>query len=208
MIDRKSDKILFYLILIFVGAATTRAQDGTDRSLLRKFDLEESGLTLERRTQPGTFFNVVGHKSAALGYENRALETWVYPLKILENFECNFKIEGYPLAFRGPDIAALINARPEATTFTYSHAAFTVRQIIFAPIDEPGIVMLLDVQSVLPLTVTASFRPKLKLMWPAGLMTGYVGWDERAHVYTIGEESNRFVGMIGSPAARDLSLMP
>src|SRR6185295_12209413 len=63
-------------------------------------------------------------------------------------------------------------------------------------------------QSVLPIIITCSFRPKLKLMWPAGLMTGYVGWDDRAHVYTIGEETNRFVGMIGSPAARDLSLMP
>jgi len=208
MMDRRSDKILLYLILIFVGAPTTQAQDGTDRSLLRKFELKESGLTLERRTQAGTFFNVVGHKSAALGYENRALEAWVYPLKILDNFECYFKIEGYPLAFRGPDIAALINARPEATVLTYSHAAFTVRQIIFAPVDEPGIIMLLDVQSVLPMTVTFSFRPRLKLAWPAGLQTGDLSWDEKLHAYFITEESKRFVGMIGSPAARDVSVMP
>ena len=39
-----------------------------------------------------------------------------------------------------------IDVRPEATTFTYSHAGFTVRQIIFAPVDEPAIVMLLDVR--------------------------------------------------------------
>jgi hypothetical protein len=161
MIDRRSGKLLLYLILAFVSATTTQAQDGKDKSLLRKFALKESGLTLERRTQPGTFFNVVGHKSAALGYENRALEAWVYPLKILDNFECLFTIEGYPLPFRGPDIAVLINTRPEATVLTYSHAAFTVRQIIYAPVDEPGIIMLLDVQSVLPMTVTFSFRPRL-----------------------------------------------
>src|SRR5829696_4626270 len=207
MMDRRSKKLLLYLFL-FVGATTTQAQDGIDKSLLRKFALKESGLALERRTQPGTFFDVVGHKSAVLGYENRALEAWVYPLKILENFECHFTIEGYPLAFRGPDIAVLINTRPEATILTYSHAAFTVRQIIYAPVDEPGIIMLLDVQSVLPMTVTFSFRPRLKLAWPAGLQTGDLKWEEDLHAYFITEESKRFVGVIGSPAARDVSVMP
>jgi len=206
--NRRSDKLLLYLILTVAGATTAQAQDGTDRSLLRKFDLKESGLALERRTQPGTFFDVVGHKSVALGYENRPLEAWVYPLKILEDFQCQFTIEGYPLPFRGPDIAALINSRPEATVFTYSHAAFTVRQIIFAPVDEPGIVMLFDVQTVLPMTVTFSFRPRLKLAWPAGLQTGDLSWDDKLHAYFITEESKRFVGMIGSPSARDVSVMP
>jgi hypothetical protein len=208
MIDRSSEKLLLYLILIFVGATTTQAQDGMDKLLLKKFALKESGLALERRTQPGTFFNVVGHKSVALGYENRALEAWVYPLKILESLECLFTIEGYPLPFRGSDIAVALNARPESTTITYSHAAFTVRHTIFAPVDEPGIIMLLDVQSVLPMTVTFSFRPRLKLAWPAGLMTGNLEWDEKLHAYFITEESKRFVGMIGSPASRDVSVMP
>ena len=196
------------MILTFLGATTAQAQDGMDRSLLRKFDLKESGLKLERRTQSGTFFDVVGRKSVALGYENRALEAWVYPLKILDDFECDFTIEGYPLPFRGRDIAVLINSRPEATTLTYSHAAFTVRQIIYAPVDEPAIIMLFDVQTVLPLTVNISFRPRLKLAWPAGLMTGNLEWDEKLHAYFITEESKRFVGMIGSPAARDVSVMP
>ncbi len=206
--NRRSDKLLLYLVLALLCAIPTQAQVQEDKSLLTKFDLKESGLTLERRTQPGTFFDVVGHKSTALGYENRALEAWVYPLKILDDFQCQFTIEGYPLPFRGPDIAVLINARPEATVLTYSHAAFTVRQTIFAPVDEPGIVMLFDVQSVLPMTVTFSFRPRLKLAWPAGLMTGNLEWDKDLHAYFITEESKRFVGMIGSPAARDVSVMP
>jgi glycogen debranching enzyme len=83
-----------------------------------------------------------------------------------------------------------------------------VRQIIYAPVDEPGIIMLLDVKTVLPMSVTASFRPRLKLAWPAGLMTGNLEWDEKQHAYYITEESKRFVGMIGSPAARDISVMP
>jgi len=173
-----------------------------------KFTLRKSGLELERRTQAGTFFDVVGHKSAVLGYEHRALESWVYPMKLLDDFELSFRIEGYPLEFRAADLAVNINARPEATTFTYSHAAFTVRQIIFAPVDEPGIIMLLDVKSTLPMNVTVSFRPKLKLAWPAGLMTGNLEWDKKEHVYYITEESKRFVGVVGSPAGQDISVMP
>jgi len=206
--DRLIRYALFCLILIFVSSTATNAQASMDPSLLTKFQLKKSGLELERRTQAGSFFDVVGHKSAVLGYENRSLEAWVYPLKILDDFELSFRIEGYPLEFRGPDIAVQINARPEATIFTYSRAAFTVQQIIYAPVDEPGIIMLLDVKTVLPMIVTASFRPKLKLAWPAGLMTGNLEWDEKQHAYYITEESKRFVGMIGSPAARDISVMP
>jgi glycogen debranching enzyme len=199
---------LFCLILIFVSHAAANAQVQTAQTLVTRFELKKSGLELERRTQAGSFFDVVGRKSAVLGYENRPLEAWVYPLKILDNFELSFSIEGYPLEFRGPDIEVQINARPEATVFTYSHAAFTVRQIIYAPVDEPGVIMLLDVKTVLPMTVTASFRPRLKLAWPAGLMTGNLEWDEKQHAYYITEESKRFVGMIGSPAAQDISVMP
>src|SRR3989442_939446 len=126
---------LFCSILVFASLAAATAQTSSDQTLVTKFELKKSGLELQRRTQVGSFFDVVGHKSAALGYENRALEAWVYPLKILDDFELSFRIEGYPLEFRGPDIAVLINARPEATIFTYSHAAFTVRQIIYAAAD-------------------------------------------------------------------------
>jgi glycogen debranching enzyme len=192
---------------LYFFTTAAKAQTPAGR-LTPKFALKKSGLELERRTQLGSFFDVVGRRSAVFGYENRALEAWVYPLKIIDDFNLSFRLEGYPLDINGPDIAVSINVRPEATEFTYSHAAFTVHQTIFAPVDEPGIIMLLDVRSVLPMTITGSFRPKLRLMWPAGLMTGYLGWDEGSHVYTVSEESKRFVGMIGSPAARDISVMP
>src|SRR5918995_6314267 len=129
-------------------------------------------------------------------------------MKLLDDLQLSFRIEGYPLEFRAADLAVLIHARPEATTFTYSHAAFTVNHTIFAPVDEPGIIMLLDIKSTLSMSVTVSFRPELKLAWPAGLMTGNLDWDKKEHVYYITEESKRFVGMIGSPAGQDLSVMP
>lgn len=196
------------LILILHSQFAQPAQAQPKIEFTPKFTLRKSGLELERRTHAGTFFDVVGHKSAVLGYEHRGLECWVYPMKLLDDFELTFRIEGYPLEFRAADLAVQINARPEATTFTYSHAAFTVNQIIFAPVDEPGIIMLLEVKTTLPMSVNVYFRPKLKLAWPAGLMTGNLGWDKKEHVYYITEESKRFVGMIGSPAGQDLSVMP
>ncbi|HYH86901.1 MAG TPA: GH116 family glycosyl hydrolase [Pyrinomonadaceae bacterium] len=198
---------LIFLSLSFVVAGA-RPMQALASQLVPKFPFSKSGLELERRTHPGAFLDVLGRRSAIFGYEHRALEAWAYPLQILDQFELSFRLEGYPLEFRGSDTSALINVRPEATTITYTHAAFTVRQTIFAPLDEPGVVMLIEADSALPLGVTVRFRPRLKLMWPAGLMTGSLGWDEKERAYFITEESRRFVGVVGSPAARDTSVMP
>ncbi|HST52313.1 MAG TPA: GH116 family glycosyl hydrolase [Pyrinomonadaceae bacterium] len=205
---QKLTAALILSLLFTLAAASARAQQTLAARLVPKFPLAKSGLELERRTHPGAFLDVLGRKSAVFGYEHRQLEAWVYPLEVLDDFDVSFRLEGYPLELSAADTSATINVRPEATTITYSHAAFTVRQIILAPLDEPGVVMLFDVDSVLPLTLDVRFRPRLKLMWPAGMMTGNLSWDERERAYFITEETGRFVGMIGSPAARDSSVQP
>ena len=176
--------------------------------LVPRSEMPESGLALGRETHKGAFVGVLGRRSALFGYENEVFETWIYPLKILEDFELSFQIEDYPLEVFGPEAMKWIEVRPEATIITYTHAAFTVRQIIFAPVEEPGVVMLLDISSVRPLQITGTFRPDLKLMWPAGLMTGNLGWDADHGRYFIVEETNRFAGIVGAPGAVDVSVMP
>jgi len=203
--SRVSRAALAALAIIFLDAA---ASADTPAPGIPRFDLPRSGLELQRPTRPGAFFDVVGRRSAVFGYENRPFEAWAYPLKLVDDFKLAFQVEGYPLEFSGLDTRVAVTVRPEATIFTHSHAAFTVREIVFAPVDEPGIVILLDVHSTLPLTVIGSFRPRLRLMWPAGLMTGDLGWDEKQRVYSITEESKRFAAIVGSPAARDLAVMP
>src|SRR5262245_2747558 len=157
-----------------------------------RFTLPGSGLVLDSGARAGRFFAVTGRRSAAFGYENRGLEAWVYPLKVLDDLRLAFRIKGYPLEIEGADALGSVSVRPEATVFTYSHAAFTVREIVFAPLEEPGVVILLDIDSTLPMTVLGSFRPRLKLMWPAGLMTANVEWDEKARLYVLTEETKRF----------------
>jgi glycogen debranching enzyme len=173
-----------------------------------RFPIRSDDFQLDRSTRAGAFFDVVGPRSALFGYENRSVEAWIYPLKIVDDFALSFRLEGYPLDIDGRDIMASIHVRPESTTLVYAHAAFTVRQIMFAPLDEQGIAILLDVDSVLPLTITASFRPRLRLMWPATSMTGGLSWDADAHLYTISEETGRYAGVIGCPSGRDVSVMP
>src|SRR5918911_2518960 len=196
------------LCLLFIFSFNVGAEAQMSAATTPKFNLKQSGLELERRAQAGTFFDVVGRRSAVAGYENRSFEAWVYPLKILDDFKLSFRLEGYPLEIQGADAMTSISVRPEATVLTYTHAAFTVRQIIFAPLEEPGVVMLFDVDSALPLSIEVRFRPRLKLMWPAGLMTGSLSWDEKEHAYFIFEETHRFAGLVGSPGARDISVMP
>jgi len=175
---------------------------------IRRFSLRSDDLTLERPTHAGAFFDVVGRRSALFGYEHRTAEAWVYPLEVFDEFSLSFRLEGYPLEIDGRDVMARIEVRPEATTLVYAHAAFTVRQVMFAPIDEPGLVMLLDVKTTLPIAITASFRPRLRLMWPATSMTANLSWDEAAHLYNVTEESRRYAAVIGCPLARDVSVMP
>lgn len=176
--------------------------------LVPRFDLPTSGPVLDRTTTTGAFFDVVGRRAAVFGYENRPFEAWVYPLKILEDARLTFNLEDYPVPSDGLAIMRRIEVRPEATTLVYTHPAFTVRQTILAPIDEPGIVMLLDVDALRPLTISMSFRPDLGLMWPAGLMTGFVGFDAERRRYFTGEETQRFYGVVGSPLAVDVSVQP
>lgn len=175
---------------------------------LVKFDRDTSSLVLSRLVRPGAFFDVVGRRAALFGYEDRPFEAWVYPMKVLDDFSLSFSLEGYPLEIAGGEVISAIEVRPESTTFVYSHAAFTVRETLFAPIDEPGIIALLDIQTTLPMRVTASFRPRLRLMWPAGLMTANVGWDAATQRYSLTEESGKFAAIVGSPGSRDLTLMP
>jgi glycogen debranching enzyme len=195
--------------LVSAVAGTVNGEEASaTASWVPRFELPKSGLELSRHTEVGRFFDVAGRRSAAFGYENRALEVWTYPLKLAQDVKLLFRLEGYPLDVEGGDAAVWMDVRPEATIVTYSHAAFTVRQVVFAPVHEPAVVMLLDVQSVLPMTVSGTFRPRLRLMWPAGLMTGDLGWDEKDRVYSITEESKRFAAVIGAPGGRDLSVMP
>jgi len=197
------------LFLILCWAALPVLAQG-QQTLVPRFDLPKSGPSLQRNIQNGAFMGVMGRKSAVFGYENKPLEMWVYPLKLVHDFKLDFitEYEETQVPVSGPEAVTSIEVRPEATILTYRHAAFLVRQIIFAPVNEPGIVMLLDIDSPRPLTIQGSFRPALSLMWPAGLQTGNIFWQADQQRYGIVEELGKYVGMISVPGAQDRSIIP
>ncbi len=173
-----------------------------------RFPLPQGPLKLARDTRSGVFFDVAGPRSAFFGLENGPIEGWLYPLKIFQDFELAFRLEGYPVDILGRDIQRGIELHPEYTVLTYAHSAFTVRQILLCPRSQPALVSLLEVESSLPMTVTAQIRPRLRLMWPGALSTQYVAWDEKEHLYRFSEESGQASAVFGSPGSRDLSTMP
>ena len=66
--------------------------------------------------------------------------------------------------------AAVIEVRPDHTTITYSHANFTIREVLFAPHNAPdgaGALAFFQVQAIRPMTLTIQFTPEMKRMWPA-----------------------------------------
>ena len=103
------------------------------------------------------------------------LEAWVYPLKVLDDFRLSFRLHDYPLDIEGPtsrhDQCASGGDGLHVFARRFHRPPDRLRALT------AGIVMLLDVDSVLPLTVTGSFRPRLRPMWPAGLMTPNLEWD-------------------------------
>ena len=172
------------------------------------FRIEPSPIELQRAAQPQTPFDKVGRKFALLGYESGAFEAWAYPLKLIRNFELSFLLGTSTVPIQGRDIVRFVSVQPAVTTLTYTYQSFTVKAHYIAPVDEPGAVILLDVDSTEPLTVVCSFIPVLQPMWPAGIGGQYAYWDDGLKAYLISEPTRKNHGYLGSPAARGISYTP
>ncbi|MFB0517397.1 MAG: GH116 family glycosyl hydrolase [Candidatus Neomarinimicrobiota bacterium] len=178
------------------------------KGLVPAFQLESNDMALERRAQAFAPFDKVGRRFAILGLESGTFEAWGYPLKILRNFEFSFLIGSSTGKISGWEIARWISVTPEATVITYTHQSFVVRAIFITPVNEPGAIILLDIDSIEPMTVVASFLPVLQPMWPGGIGGQSAWWDNDLKAYIISELRHQNVGYVGSPAAAGISYTP
>ncbi len=115
-----------------------------------KFPITSSPIELRGDARPHQYLGVIGRAAAWLGKETGEAELWVHPFKLGADFLLDFKIPDYVDPVRGRDVARTVVVRPELATIVYSHATFTVRQHILAPLREAGLVVLLDVQTFRP----------------------------------------------------------
>jgi len=184
--------------------STLYSQDG----LVPAFKLESNDIELHRLAQPSTPFNKVGRKFAILGFESGTFEAWAYPLKLLRNFEFSFFVGSSTRPIHARDIVRYVSVTPEATTITYTYQSFTLRATYVTPIDEPGAIILLKVESTEPLTIVCGFLPVLQPMWPAGIGGQYAYWDDNLKAYIISESTGNNHALVGSPAASGISYTP
>lgn len=160
---------------------------------------QQQALQLSRTDRPWEFLTAVGTRAALFGDESGRMEAWVYPLKILRNFRLQFEVEGRLLPTEA--LARTVTARPESCTILYTGDTFTVRETFFVPVQEAGAVVLLEIESEMPLNVRASFERDFQLEWPAALGATYANWDPKLHAFSFGEEQKKFAALIGSPTA-------
>ncbi len=126
--------------------------------------------TISRGINPLHPFSVVGPRGTILGSQDGSFEAWLFPWKILSNMRIFAEMKDYPVPIDVNTQAASIDVRPGSTTVTFSHANFTIREIITAPRHVPdgaGALVLYQIEAVRPMTLTFSFTPIMERMWPA-----------------------------------------
>ena len=179
-----------------------------------------SAVNLENRSRPleivapcvpGMPWTVAGEHGALLGRQNGKFEAWQWPVKILSDFRIRAQLQDYAVPIDVNALAAEIKVTPAETTITYSHAAFTIRQYMFAAraADSPavGSGVFFEIEAIRPLEVTFSFTPEMLRMWPApnhGRPSGE--WVKAGSngdgLYVLHTDDPKFSGIVMMPHTR------
>ncbi len=163
-------------------------------------DLPSSGLEWAQAANPQQYFDATGRRSAVFGKQTGLFEAWIWPIKVLHGFRLEFQQQGMPEPVRGEAWLQQVVTRPESTTLVYAHPLFTVRQIIWAPRDEPAVVIFFDVDSAKPLSITAKFVPDFKPMWPASLGGQHSYWVDDDKAFALTDGTGKPTALVGSPS--------
>ncbi|MGI9073519.1 MAG: amylo-alpha-1,6-glucosidase [Bryobacteraceae bacterium] len=182
---------------------------------LPNFSTPSTSLQIVSLCVPRTPWTVAGEYGGLLGRQNGKFEAWLWPVKILSNFKISAELSGYPVPIDVNALAAAIRVTPAETIITYSHAAFTVRQHMFAPraaaTPATGAVVFFEIESVRPLELTFAFTPEMLRMWPApnfGRPNGeWVPHGDKG-VYVLHTDNPQFSAVVAMPHTRPGILVP
>ena len=141
----------------------------------------------------------MGTRAGLFGNETGRLEAWVYPLKIFREFHLTFHVGDRALP--AESLARTLTVRPESASILYVGDSFRVRETLCVPVNEPGAVILLEVETEQPLEIEVAFTPDFQLEWPAGLGGTYSTWDAKERAFFVGEEARKYAALVGSPTA-------
>jgi hypothetical protein len=177
-------------------------------------DTSASGLAIVSKCVPGMPWTVAGERGALLGRQNGRFEAWEWPVKLLSDFRIRAELADYSVPIDVNSLAAQIRVTPAETTITYSHAAFTIRQHMFAVRGGPAAVaavVFFEIASARALDLTLSFTPDMLPMWPApghGRPSGEWIAHGDSGFYILHTDDPGFSGVVAMPRTKPGILVP
>lgn len=206
----------FALILVCFSFSTSLAQTIPPLAALPSFSTAEPELpTISRASVPIKPLSVLGPRGALLGQQDGTYEAWIFPWKIFSGMQITANMQDYPVPINVNEHAAWIDVQPDATTVTYSHANFTIRQIMIAPkvgAEQTGAMVFYQIASVRPMTLTFSLHPVMQRMWPAESddvpSPEWVETEDHSGFYILHENFPDNAAALAMPGARPGILPP
>jgi glycogen debranching enzyme len=157
---------------------------------------------MEGPARAGTYLGETGRRAALFGDETGNFEAWTWPVKLVRDLSFAFRIPEYDEPIEARTVAQRVVVQPAYKTIVYSHATFTVRAHVFAPLEEPGALILLDVETVRPLEVLVRLHADFNLQWPGGFGGQHIGWNEERRGFQLVQGGvGTISGVVASPAA-------
>lgn len=155
-------------------------------------------LELATRNSAG-FVAAHGEQALLMGYSAEGLEAWAYPFQLFRNYHVSFTPAGTDTVVDGNATLSRIICRPTEIVRIYVGPDFEVREHLFVPLHQPGVVIRYQVEGRKPVDIRVTFLPVLNLMWPAALGGQDLRWDENLSAYDISEITTGYRALIGSP---------
>lgn len=197
------------LVIALLAACASAAE----LAPLPPFPKHEPAVRIVAPCVPRTPWTVAGEHGALFGRQNGVFEAWLWPNKILSNFRIRAELADYAVPIDVNALAAEIEVTPAETTIIYSHAAFTIRQHMFAARGEntpaTGAAVYFDIESARPIDITFSFTPEMLHMWPApnfGRPNGE--WISKGDFYILHTDDPHFSAVVAMPRTRPGILVP
>ncbi len=197
-------------MLVFLLASGAVAQV----SPLPNFSIAKHDLEIVSPCLPTRPWTVAGEHGALFGRQNGKFEAWQWPVKILSDFRIRAELADYSVPIDVNALAAFIKVTPAETIITYSHAAFTVRQHMFASRGENAALpaaIFFEIDSARPLALTFSFTPEMLPMWPAsnfGRPSGEWVKDGDGGFYVLHTDNDKFSAALAMPRTEPGIMVP
>jgi glycogen debranching enzyme len=225
---RSTSRFCVASAVFLLAAAQIHSQTSKpDFTSIQAIQFSTAGPVIQAHAEPAKPFTVAGERGVLVGQQDGSFEAWLLPIKLLSHLTIEANVEGYTVPIDVNQQAAEIEVRADRTTITYSHIAFTVRQIMFSPNDSPpgtaaqtGPVVLFEFDCVRPTDFTFRFTPELRWMWPernegapgaewmSGTPGGKVEPERASGFYVLHSDYPDLAGAVTIPGATSGILAP